>query len=39
VRGAAKVMAHLLFGALALTADQILQWIAPPLRDNVPITP
>jgi hypothetical protein len=39
VRGAAKVMAHLLFGALALTADQILRWIAPPARDNVPITP
>lgn len=40
VRGAAKVMAHLMFGALALTADQILRWIAPsPGRENVPITP
>jgi hypothetical protein len=26
VRGAAKVMAHLMFGVLALTADQILRW-------------
>ena len=26
VRGAAKVMAHLMFGILALTADQILRW-------------
>ena len=25
VRGAAKVMAHLMFGVLALTADQILK--------------
>ena len=25
VRGAAKVMAHLMFGVLALTADQILR--------------
>jgi hypothetical protein len=27
VRGAAKVMAHLMFGVLALTADQILKLI------------
>ena len=26
VRGGAKVMAHLMFGILALTADQILRW-------------
>ena len=26
VRGAAKVMAHLMFGVLALTADQVLRW-------------
>lgn len=26
VRGAAKVMAHLMFGILALTADQVLRW-------------
>src|SRR5271169_1202785 len=26
VRGAAKVMTHLMFGILALTADQILRW-------------
>ena len=26
VRGATKVMAHLMFGILALTADQILRW-------------
>jgi hypothetical protein len=31
VRGAAKVMAHLMFGILALTADQILRWAG--LRD------
>ena len=32
VRGAAKVMAHLMFGVLALTADQILKWagVGPP---------
>jgi len=29
VRGCAKVMAHLMFGILALTADQILRWIGP----------
>jgi hypothetical protein len=28
VRGACKVMAHLMFGVLALTADQILSWCA-----------
>ncbi len=26
VRGAAKVMAHLMFGVLALTVDQVLKW-------------
>jgi hypothetical protein len=26
VRGAAKVMTHLMFGILALTADQLLRW-------------
>ncbi len=31
VRGAAKVMAHLMFGVLALAADQILRWAG--LRD------
>jgi IS5 family transposase len=29
VRGGAKVMAHLMFGILALTADQIATWIGP----------
>jgi IS5 family transposase len=29
VRGWAKVMAHLMFGMLALTADQIAHWIGP----------
>lgn len=28
VRGAAKVMTHLMFGILALTADQIQRWLA-----------
>jgi hypothetical protein len=34
VRGWSKVMAHLMFGILALTADQILRWsgAAPPER-------
>ena len=27
VRGAAKVMAHLMFGILALTADQLLRLV------------
>lgn len=27
VRGATKVMAHLMFGVLALTADQLLRWV------------
>ena len=27
VRGAAKVMAHLMFGILALTADQLLKFV------------
>ena len=30
VRGWAKVMAHLMFGILALTADQILRLMDPP---------
>ena len=38
VRGAAKVMAHLMFGVLAMTADQIIRWIAPPANESVPIT-
>lgn len=29
VRGCAKVMAHLMFGMLALSADQIAHWIGP----------
>lgn len=39
VRGAAKVMAHLMFGVLAMTADQIIRWIAPSAPESVPITP
>lgn len=36
VRGSAKVMAHLMFGILALTADQILRWCgAKPARDCI----
>jgi hypothetical protein len=38
VRGAAKVMAHLMFGVLAMTADQIIRWIAPPANQSVPET-
>ena len=34
VRGAAKVMAHLMFGVLALTADQVLKWAG--LRETNP---
>ena len=34
VRGWAKVMAHLMFGILALTADQILRWAAPGETEN-----
>jgi transposase len=37
VRGWAKVMAHLMFGILALTADQILRWAAPPGTESLPI--
>lgn len=37
VRGWAKVMAHLMFGILALTADQILRWIAAPDTESPPI--
>jgi hypothetical protein len=38
VRGAAKVMTHLMFGILALTADQILRWSRgePPERSAAP---
>ncbi len=28
VRGAAKVMAHLMFGVLALTADQLMKLVS-----------
>lgn len=34
VRGWAKVMAHLMFGILALTADQILRWVHPGIREG-----
>jgi len=37
VRGWAKVMAHLMFGILALTVDQILRWMAPPETESPPI--
>ena len=37
VRGGAKAMAHLMFGILALTADEILRWIAPPEMESPPI--
>jgi hypothetical protein len=37
VRGWAKVMAHLMFGILALTADQTLRWIARPETESPPI--
>ena len=37
VRGWAKVMAHLMFGILALTADQILRWGAPPETESPPL--
>jgi hypothetical protein len=37
VRGWAKVMAHLMFGILALTVDQILRWTAPPETESPPI--
>jgi IS5 family transposase len=37
VRGWAKVMAHLMFGILALTADQILRWGAPPNTESPPL--
>jgi len=38
VRGNAKVMAHLMFGILALTADQILRWagVSPPEGSEAP---
>lgn len=38
VRGWAKVMAHVMFGILALTADQILRWIAPWETESPPVT-
>lgn len=34
VRGNAKVMAHLMFGILALTADQVLRWAG--IRETEP---
>jgi Transposase DDE domain/Transposase domain (DUF772) len=37
VRGATKVMAHLMFGVLALTADQVLRWAG--LREPEAATP
>ena len=37
VRGCAKVMAHLMFGILALTADQILRWIGPGVTEPAPM--
>lgn len=36
VRGWAKVMTHLMFGMLALTADQILRWLAPAASASPP---
>jgi hypothetical protein len=39
VRGATKVMAHLMFGVLAMTADQIIRWVATGANESVPITP
>lgn len=39
VRGWAKVMAHLTFGILALTADQILRWVAPGETESPAISP
>lgn len=38
VRGASKVMAHLMFGILALTADQIFRWVAGE-PEGVPAAP
>ena len=35
VRGSVKVMAHLMFGILALTADQLLRWAG--VREEVPV--
>jgi hypothetical protein len=37
VRGAAKVMAHLMFGVLAMTADQLIRWISPPANESDPV--
>jgi hypothetical protein len=39
VRGGAKVMAHLMFGLLALTVDQILRWLDTAEPETVPATP
>lgn len=36
VRGAAKVMTHLMFGILALTADQIQRWLATRPQPTTP---
>lgn len=38
VRGAAKVMAHLTFGLLALTVDQILRWLDTAEPDKLAAT-
>jgi Transposase DDE domain/Transposase domain (DUF772) len=38
VRGGAKVMAHLMFGLLALTVDQILRWMSTAEPPNLPAT-
>jgi hypothetical protein len=39
VRGAAKVMAHLMFGILALTADQILRLAGVERGDTATVSP
>jgi IS5 family transposase len=39
VRGWAKVMAHLMFGILALTADQVFRWMAPRDDEGLPVSP
>jgi hypothetical protein len=35
--GAAKVMAYLMFGVLAMTADQLIRWISPPANESDPV--
>jgi IS5 family transposase len=39
VRGWTKVTTHLMFGILALTADQILRWIAPGETESLSVSP